>query len=229
MLSPVSEQELRDADWAFDQRAPFRAYSVASLVPQLFERYSRIFHPARQVWRADQLHYWTWADIGRICDQRAHALMQWNGIYDPSKLLFTVEQPIEGCIPSQVSQPLRRLLTPTNDDRCFFAFWIGYGTDSRPYIPSTLRIDTGAQGEYDLFVGPVTMLDIPFLQNTLQNANVIWAYDRSWRLTNGIDLNTTYIGSNKQLVDSLLYCSDLEVWPAELDDSVSEDADEIND
>ncbi|MCY4128886.1 MAG: hypothetical protein OXG15_06545 [Gammaproteobacteria bacterium] len=228
MLSSISQSELDDAGWAFDQRAPFKASNVASLIPQIFESYARIFHPATQVWRADQVHDKTWADIARICGRRAHGLMQWKSIYDPGKLLFTVNQPIEGTIPYQVSQPLRRLLTSTGDERCYLATWVGYGTDYRSYVPPTLRIDTGAQREYDLFVGPVTMLDIPFLQYSLQTANVIWAHDRTWWITNDIDLDTTYIGGSKKLVEGLLASDDLEVWPAELEDEIWEGSDKVN-
>ena len=228
MLKPISNDERNRAVWAFDQRAPFNAYNVATLVPQIFERYARIFHPATQVWAPDQVHDRPWSDIARICKKHAHPLMQWQSIFDPSKFLFTVERPISGTMPYEVSLPLRLLLASSPNDRCFMAFWIGYGTDYRSYVPSTLRIDTGAQREYDLFVAPVTMLDIPFHPYSLQTANVIWAYDLSWWVINDIDLDTTYFGGSKQLVDSLLACKELEVWAVELDDDITELADKIN-
>ena len=154
--------------------------------------------------------------------------MQWKNIYDPGKLLYTVFDPIVGSIPYQVSHPLRRLLYSTDEDRCFFGFWQGYGSNYRSYVPPTLSIDTGAQREYDLYIGLVTMLDMPFLQYGSETASVIWAYDRSWWLTNDIDLDTTYIGGSKQLVDSFLKCDELEVWEVDPAHDITELADRLN-
>ena len=92
----------------------------------------------------------------------------------------------------------------------------------------TSAIDTWGGRTYDMFRAPLKMAFSPVFKSGDQTANLIWAADRSWWLTNDIDLNTSYIGGNARLIDSLLASDDLEVWPARPEDKVSYDADRLN-
>ena len=80
---------------------------------------------------------------------------------------------------------------------------------------------------YDVFVGPTMMIDIPFIYGS-QTANAHWATDLSWFLTTAIDLNSTYIGGSQELIESILECEELETFVAEVDDDVTIFSDSIN-
>ena len=228
MLRSITEEELDDARGMFSQQAPFRESNVATLAPPIFGCYARIFHPALHVSTPDHTHKWRWDQVAMKTNRYAHALMQWKSLVAPDPLFNTMYQPDEGTIPYAVSLPLRRLLASTSHDQCYLAVWRGFGLDYQSYIPRTLGLEPefGLGRDYDLFAGPVTMLDIPFYPD--QTANHIWASDQSWWLCTDIDLNTTYIGGSEQLIDSLLSSEELEVWPAHPHDDVSENSDRIN-
>ena len=92
----------------------------------------------------------------------------------------------------------------------------------------TSAIDTWGGRTYDMFRAPLKMAFSPVFKSVDQTANLIWAADRSWWLTNDIDLNTSYIGGNARLIDSLLASDDLEVWPARPEDEITLAADRLN-
>ena len=149
--------------------------------------------------------------------------MQWQSIAGPG-----VEAPDQGKLPAAVSLPLRTILAPHTDCRgVWLAVWQGYGWDYKNLVPVTGFIETG-QREWDLFRAPLDLMELPFYEGVNQTANMVWSDDRSWCLASEIDLNTTYIGGPAPLIEGLLAADDLEVWPAQLDDDVTIDADTLN-
>ena len=98
------------------------------------------------------------------------------------------------------------------------------------HTSKTSVIDTWGGRTWDMFRAPLKMAFSPvFKRPSLdRTANLIWAADRSWWLTNDIDLDTSYIGGNARLIDSLLASDDLEVWPVRPEDKVSYDSDRLN-
>ena len=138
-----------------------------------------------------------------------------------------IEPPHEGTLPAAVSMPLRALLkSHTECPDVWLAIWQGYGWDYRNFIPDTTSIKTN-QREWDLFRGPLDMLDVSFYE-TNQTANMIWPDDRRWCLAIDIDLNTTYIGGSAPLIEDLINADDLEVWPAKPEDDITYGADTLN-
>ena len=228
MITGVSDSELEEVVWGFDQRAPFRLHTVASLVPPIFERYARIFHPAMHYGIAGTYDV-SWRDVTMRTGRTAHALMNWDNITATSSYFTTtLAEPVMGTLPDEVSLPLRRLLAPWSD-LCCFGIWDGWGDTYAPYVPPTTSIDTGAQRVYNLFIGPVTMLDFRFFgRNINRTANVIWALNHRWWLIVDIDFITTYVGGDQQVIESLIECDELEVWSVQPDDDITVNSDQIN-
>ncbi len=107
MITGVSASELEEVVWGFDQRAPFKSHTVASLVPPIFERYARIFHPAMHYGIAGAYDV-SWRDVTMRTGRIAHALMNWDNITPTSSYFTTtLAEPVMGTLPDEVSLPLR--------------------------------------------------------------------------------------------------------------------------
>ena len=229
MITGVSVKGLEEVVWGFDRRAPFKSHTVASLVPPIFECYARIFNPARRL----NGYGVSWREVAILNGRTPHALMNWEKITLPNNVSVTLEPlwvipPLEGTLPYDVTLPLRRVLTRWSD-RCCLGFWRGWGGPYAAYVPPTTWIDTGQQREYDLFIGPVTMLDFRFFgSRDDQTASVFWALNHRWWMIVDIDCITTYIGGDQEVIESLIECSELEVWPTHPGDDMTEESDRIN-
>ncbi len=225
MLTTV--HNVQDVMHHFNRMAPFRSHSVDSLVPKGFQRYVRIFHPA---WGTDAVHRIAirWAKMANYTGATPHALMQWDNIAALKIHDNPVLPPDEGTIPSTVSKPLRDLLLRhTKSSNCWLGVWPGFGGNYRKYVPDTAVIKTKYR-EWKIFRASLLEIDIAFFEGWNQTANLIWCENCSWWITTGIDLNTTYMGGDEQLIQAVLDSPDLEAWPVEPDDDISKYSDTLN-
>lgn len=63
---------------------------------------------------------------------------------------------------------------------------------------------------------------------TPQSPSIFWPDDQSWCVATEIDLDSTYVGGPKELIEATLGDERFEAWPAGLDDRVDAGGDEIN-
>jgi hypothetical protein len=61
-----------------------------------------------------------------------------------------------------------------------------------------------------------------------QSPNLFWPADRTWCVASEIDFDSTLVGGPARLVDAILHTPALDAWPVTVDDSLANDADEIN-
>lgn len=144
------------ADWVVAGIRGF-AESVLSLVPAGFPAYLRVFHSA---YRRDMTPV-RWAEIAAANGTRAHPGMQLISItgslrfeHDPQTGVYDYE-PEVGSLPSEVAEPLARVLArhTTTPERCWFAVWHGFGA-----LPAEVRSAptfTLPSREYHLLAGPL--------------------------------------------------------------------------
>ncbi len=223
----VSIHNIQTNKLGFERFAPFNAGCVASIMPEGFKHYARIFHSARRV-EPEQLVAIRWEDMAKYTGNMPHALMQWENISAPSMDGVAIEPPEEGTLPLEVSHPLREILMRHSpSDKCWMGVWRGYGALYRRSVPAPVFIDTGAR-QWDLFQAPLSMMDTQFFVGGDQTANLIWCSSLSWWVTAEVDLNTTYIGGNEELIQAVLESSVLEAWPAAPSDDISRHADIVN-
>jgi hypothetical protein len=129
------EADVGSASWV-DQRLwppnPHReGVLVGEIVPEGFESYVRILHPAlRRAGRAwDPIR---WSDLAAESGKRVHPEVQLKALLGeelrdgPS----WGELPAEGSLPDALRAPLVAGLAARTDtpDRCWFCFWEGYGS-----------------------------------------------------------------------------------------------------
>lgn len=73
------------------------------------------------------------------------------------------------------------------------------------------------------------MLDYRFFGSSdNQTASVFWALNHRWWMILDIDCITTYIGGDQEVIESLIDCDELEVWPVQPGDDMTVDSDQIN-
>ena len=221
----VQEDDLR----GFKRLASFFEHRVGSIVPEGFEGYARVFHPAWRV-EAERRVPLRWTDLANYSGAKPHSLMQWRNISVPSMRGAKVELPDSGTLPSEVSRPLQDILSRhLEQDYCWLGVWPGFGGCGcyRKHVPPTLAIDMGPR-EWDLFRAPLSMMDTPFYDYSDQTANLIWCDGPGWWATPGIELDSTYIGGDRKLIEDILESPALEAFPVSPDDDITMYSDKLN-
>jgi hypothetical protein len=218
--------------------------AVTRFVPRGYPAYVRICHPATH----PDGTLATWASV-------AHPLMQWTSLAgtperaNPGASLWRGAEPRVGHLIPELLAPLCQLLADhtTTPEDCYFGLWNGWGwipsTSDRTTLNPTADSNTAALQhalhvihpgrEYLLLAGPLqAALEIGHWPSpdwfVTQSPNITWPADRAWLMATEIDFDSTLIGGNAHLIDTLLAAPDLESWPVGPDDSLAIDADEIN-
>lgn len=198
--------ETSAADWFV---AGLRGFgeSVLSVVPDGFESYVRVFHPA---YRGDGEV--TWAEIASVRGRRVHPGMQMDWI--SGRLQFENERPPDdfdrwpsvGSLPEEIAEALAAVLErhTCSPGRCRFALWNGYaGAYENPSL-STVPTFRAPYREYHLFEGPLSVFPGPIVPLSDQSFNIAWPDDHAWCLATEIDFNSTYIGCSSACAEELL-------------------------
>lgn len=130
----TEQTDLSPADWVVDHLLTF-AVDVASIIPEGFEAYGRLFHPA---WRreGEAMVPVRWSDVAEATGRVSHPEMQWEGVSrvplygkaPPSGIWD--EGPKVGNLSFESVQILVDLLRPNTStpDRVWFLTWSGWGS-----------------------------------------------------------------------------------------------------
>ena len=208
-------------------RRPF--HSVGHLVPDAFEAYARVLHPALSGLHDEPVR---WSEVAAKTGRVVHPLMQFERIAgipdDPNAQPRWGQRPRAGHGPlTELAQALR--LFTVDPDTCWIALWEGFGgIDLVEELDDAPKV-TIPQRTYYLFRGPIDA--VPALATAgppWQPPNLWWPDDRSWCVATDIDLDSTYVGGTRECIDALLSDPALEVFPSRVEDRVDVGADEIN-
>jgi hypothetical protein len=225
------------AAWAEERllARPFAA--VGALVPDTFEDFARVLHPAYRRVEGGREEAVTWATVASWTGRLAHPLMQFERIAelgtDPNTQPDWGRRPDAGDLPNELVGPLVPVLegfTTTPGD-CWFCLWEGFGgLDLIPSFDQLPRV-RGPGRQYLLFRGPISVMaagtDDPDL-GWPDYPQLWWPDDRAWCVATDIDLDSTYIGASRECIARLLDEPELEVVPARIDDRVDVGADAPN-
>ena len=225
-----------EAHWFVERLAP-SLETVGALVPRGFEAYARILHPAWRVRREGGRLVRSpvrWSEVAELRGTKAHRLMQWPQVwalpqFDDSAIEYCVDAglapiagPDEGWLPPQVARVIQPVLSAHADMAalCWFGVWVGFAYEYREGIPATHSLATKDR-EWDLFRAPLDALTLNFFdvgEFFYQSANIAWPDDRSWCLATDIDLNSSYLGGTKALIEAVLQNEALEAYEVSADD-----------
>lgn len=241
-------ENIAAAQWIVARLAS-ESYRVDMLLPEGFAAYLRLLHPI--VDRTETgVQLIRWRELAARAgltdlDRRMQfgTLASYAGV-DAS------DAPLPGELPDEQLAALVDVLADHTHsaDRCWFCIWEGYGppADAAPDVSRDQQalftrhaerpgmrapevdaergaIVEGALGRrYRLYTGPLaaaTSLGLP--------ASLWWPDDHAWCVATDVDLDSTYIGGSETLARALTRHADLEVLPAQLRDSITQDPDRL--
>jgi hypothetical protein len=231
---------------------------VKNQVPQLYEAYARIFHPAY-----DEAGNWVaWGEVAAALGTTAHREMQWHAIvgsYDSSNFegsRWPGEAPYRAELEAVSLAALCEILArhTTTPQECFFGISTIHGgvEESFPDAPLLRH----PHRDFAVLLGPLSAageIEIESTGNTIgfiavgggiegealpdiepeqdgwgQAPNLIWPQDRAWFVATEFDFDSTLVGGSRELIDAILSSSELEAWEVDPAVSLQEDADKIN-
>lgn len=220
------------ASWVIDGLRGF-CESVLSLVPEGFEAYARIFHPAWNPWPTTPVR---WRDIAQANGRIAHRMMQWPSITGSVRYYegngqpgLWEHQPEEGSLPKELVPVLTPVLArhTATPGRCWFAVWDGWGA-LEPAVREAPVFEIPARRLY-LLTGPIQAmrrsLETP---RWWQSPTLWWPDDRAWCVETEVDYMTTYVGGTRECIAEIVGCPGLEAMPVQPADGVNWPDDRVN-
>lgn len=227
--------------------------SVTSVVPDRFEAYGRIMHPALTSDRNSA----RWSEVAAVLGREMHAQRQWHvlvGSSDPDT--FEGSQwagipPERGDLDDEFLQPLCEVLGKHTADpaHCFFGLWTGWArwvanveasraSDPRSYRAFRSvddidgpRLDLPGR-EYVLLAGPLAAaLHIRERDDRTRDGlsptspNLMWPADRAWFLASEIDFDSTLVGGSDELIAAIVDTDEIEAWQIGPHDLLTADSD----
>lgn len=248
---PVADP--KDAEWlisSLDQRwAQTRSTSttVASMVPDHFQGYARIFHPVppfivgavedRAV-RTTGPRALAWAEVAANTGRILHAGTQFHRLATaaPGHDAGTSEvafAPPPAETPPEIVTLLAAQLSPytTTPDKCWFALWEGYG-DLFPSEPGSFydgpaRVVLPAR-TYLLYSGPVEAATAFARPTSPHSPTLWWPEDLAWFVGSDPDLDSTYLGADDSAVDGVVSLPGIEAIRTVPGQRVTFDSDDLN-
>lgn len=176
---------------------------------------------------------------------------------DGSGVRWAGSDPPIGRMDLETLDALREVLAEHTVDanRCFFGLCTIHGwEDSFSAVELPLLLELPWERNHIVLFGPLSAIDqllydwsnsmqmtfavkgsegLPpkqdpsdFLQR--EAPNLIWPEDHSWFVVSEVDFDSTLVGGNNALIDSVIESSKLEAWRVEPTDSLADDADKVN-
>lgn len=216
------------ARWVVDSIHGFAA-DVGSIIPHGFERYVRVFHPARLGTTPV-----TWTEIAAANGTVMHAEAQLEAISGVANVEgggqpgIWDREPDVGRLPPTLVAPLVEILVrhTTSAHRCWFCVWEGWGGMWQPR-GSHPRVEL-PQRRYVLITAPISAVPAGFESLGAYGLSLWWPDDRAWCVATEIDFRWTYVGGSAACIDDLVQSSELEALPTELGPGVTITSDPIN-
>ncbi len=206
-------------------------------VPTEFPAYCRILHPAYD--SQDQRVRWREMAAWAGTELTPHAL--YGTIALPEHVPAAPcpaghGDPSVGAMDLHDFSALVNILSRWHPDQeTWWAVWDGYGWDHRvsvvtatgerhlvpDSVPATVREGPRLQLPYrDYLLVHGTAEDaMDFTRQLDQTPNLWWAVDQSWCLATEIDLNYTYVGGSRELIENMVASDLLEALPIRVNDA----------
>ena len=218
------ETDVSRGVWISSARRRAEPGTVAALVPDVFEAYARVLHPAVR-YRGDDDVEVPWAEVAAHNGTVRRPLADWDALtHGPvdSQPPVWDDGPSEGHLPVALAARLAAVLARhTTTAECLFGRWDGFGFDLHdPGTPPRLLL----RGERDVVLVRGTVDDA--VRNLApepheQSANLWWPADRAWCVVTDVDLRSTYVGGSAACIAELIATPGLEAFPAAPRDRVT--------
>lgn len=227
---PIAPQSAQSVDWLIGKLDWGK--SLRSWIPEGFESYVRILHPAYIRIGKDRSTREVsvpWTTVSEWSGKRLHAsshiqdLMVRVDGHDWRRRGEGGLEPYQGRLEmTSLSCLLTHLAGKTSTPRkIWMLIWFGYGgtpdTIGLPVDVSEALTRSGRK--YVLRLGEIASSEKETEYTLGENPPTFWwPTDRSWFAVCDIDAASTYVGGSKELVEQILKDPVLEAFPADLDD-----------
>ena len=208
---------------------------AGEIVPEGFDSYVRVFHPAERQLPDLSWEKVSWFDVAEWNGKVVHPQMQFHRMAnatEPPRYRSPEwgQAPSMGDLPEDECRSLVSILKEftSTPERCYFCLWHGYGFLggwSWRRTPTLKVPDFGR--EYFLLEGPLDAV-MSFYPRWRQSPNIWWPEDRTWCVATEIDFMWTFVGGSEECIEKVLACPDLEALPISLDARVDAYGDTIN-
>ena len=216
--------------WAWGDGSGRDGVPIGCLLPEGFEAYARLLHPARRQ-KGSDLEPVRWSQMASRTGRTAHPLMQFPRIANLPLNEFPDWDmpPSEGEIPAAEAERLVANLRPftSTPDRCYLALWEGFGVPELRAFDAFPRLRVPHRA-YFVFLGPIDAVATLTLGDFHQRPNLWWPEDRAWCVATDIDLFETDIAGTDACIQRLLADPDLEIYRVAVDARIDIDGDVIN-
>jgi hypothetical protein len=224
------------ADWVTSRLRPWDAdgVRVASYMPDGFDRYARVFHPAGE--RGGDSKGLGWSEVATRLSRPFENDMQFRQLVSDGDLynhpILGDIEPLAGSLPIGLLRSLVSFLELWTGDvePCRFAMWDGNGSwwkgshggddpfdaDRDAVLRATPRV-AGVSREYFLMGGPLQAVLPLFEAAGRQSPALWWPESRAWLVSTEVDAFSTYVGGSAALIEELLTTDGIEAAPSHLD------------
>lgn len=224
--------DLSEADWVVERirrslSKGKRNLHSGNYIPEGFDAYARLLHPAYRLNDTEERAPLRWAEIAAWNGRTVHPWMDFRRIaniakWNPRGYEDWGHGPSEGRLPSAECQVLAALMQEftASPERHYFCFWDGYGQEEffpalrgRPKVCIDIGIDLR---NHFLFRG---RLDSGRIEQAFRSRspNIWWPADRAWCIITDIDAMETWVGGSAACIERVLNHPQLEAFPISLD------------
>jgi hypothetical protein len=247
-------EDLGPSDWIAHRIHDF-AVDVGSVIPEGFDAYVRLLHPAFR----EEDGRWvdvSWSEIAAANGRTVRAEMQWpniSSVWEDSEQQapgLWDQEPDVGTLPRTHAAILSDLLAAhtATPDQVWYCVWAGWGglkfhpvgqaiLTSRRSLRLRRRVQPPPPApcvqlpsrEYYLLSGPISGVNESLEEPPFwRSANLWWPDDRAWCVATEIDFASTYVGGSKDLILELIQHPELEGIQTQIDHAITGKADQVN-
>lgn len=224
---------LQERLWTWGPGSPRQGVAVGCLVPEGFQAYARVLHPAGRETDGgfEAVRWW---EIASWTGRTVHPLMQFHRIanlpaFPGHRAPPWGTVPLEGSLPTAEGERLVAILRAftATADRCYLGVWEGFGVPELNAFAELPRL-TLPHRAYFLFRGPIDAVTSLSIGTFRQPPGLWWPEDRGWCVATDIDLSETYIAASETCVRQVVADPSLEAYAVPLDGRIDVDGDVIN-
>ncbi|MCZ2815353.1 hypothetical protein [Modestobacter sp. VKM Ac-2984] len=183
------------------------SWTVAGLVPPVFEAYARVLPPTYP--RHEPVPRHRWSEIAAATGVPLTAEIRFDDLVAGSDRWG---RPSDGGLDARETAALARVLgeftgTPTE---AYFCLWEGFGLEeTEAWTDRPMRVETPGRA-YHLLTGPVAAAPVLPTPVEWRCASLWWPADRTWLVATEIDGYLTYVGGSRAAIDAVLTAPDLD-------------------
>ena len=208
---------------------------VGTHVPDGYEAYCRIFHPA---WDTGGRPV-RWGAVAEQFGTIMHKEAQWESLVgyppatpasaDKTRDCSPINQaPIIGELDKDSLEAFLTIIATQSSlgsGDCYFGLSIIEGWQDHFHdIELKPLLNLPNERRYIVLKGPLSAS----AWRGARSPNLLWAIDRTWYAISDVDFDSTLFGGDQKMVDAIVGDPRLEAWQVESSDSLASDADMVN-